>query len=105
MATFRTLRRGPPSRLTLTRFVGGGVAGARRAGVRRADLAGLAARRASAAAALATARSAASAERKSASAPSARSFSTCADQPVSPHNSFLGETRFMTLLLRAKGAP
>ena len=68
VATFRTLRRGPPSRLTLTRFVGGGVAGARRAGVRRADLAGLAARRASAAAALATARSAASAERESASA-------------------------------------
>ena len=65
-----------PSRLTLTRFVGGGVAGARRAGVRRA---GLAARRASsAAAALATARSASSAERKSASAPSARSFSTMA---------------------------
>ena len=76
MATFRTLRRGPPSRLTLARFVGGGVAGARRAGVRRA---GLAARRASsAAAALATARSASSAERKSASAPSARSFSTMA---------------------------
>ena len=92
MATCRTLRRGSPSRLTLTRFVGGGVAGARRAGVRRA---GLAARRASAAAALATARSASSAERKSASAPSARSFSTCADQPVSPYNSFLGETRFM----------
>ena len=92
MATFRTLRRGSPSRLTLTRFVGGGVAGARRAGVRRA---GLAARRASAAAALATARSASSAERKSASAPSARSFSTCAGQPVSPYNSFLGETRFM----------
>ena len=92
MATCRTLRRGSPSRLTLTRFVGGGVAGARRAGVRRA---GFLARRASAAAALATARSAASAERKSASAPSARSFSTCADQPVSPYNSFLGETRFM----------
>ena len=67
VATCRTLRRGSPSRLTLTRFVGGGVAGPRRAGVRRA---GFLARRASAAAALATARSASSAERKSASAPS-----------------------------------